>query len=101
MPKLKHSIPYTPWIEVSVAAGAEPQGLGAIVAALHYTGRDIVVLSEYEIEGPACEHLAGEPNPDDLKEFDKLVAQMRQVTYAIGVRIKVDQQAIEGLLYPD
>lgn len=91
------SSPYRPWIEVSVTSGEDPAGLGSILAVLHYSARDSVILREYELEGLACPH-EFEPT-EDLKELDKLMAQAKAIGQTLKIPVRIDKDALADLVW--
>jgi hypothetical protein len=103
--KIRHPrskpIPYKPHITVSTAQGEDPQGPGCVVAILHVTARDAILLRSYQIVGAPCEHLAGEVNPADQNETDKLIAQMQLVATQLQIPISIARDEISALVFAE
>ena len=94
-------IPFKPHITVSTAQGEDPNGPGSVVALLTVTSRDSLILREYQLVGAPCEHLAGEPNPTDQKEIDKLIAQMQLVATQLQIPITIHRNEIAALVFAE
>jgi hypothetical protein len=86
---------------VSTAQGEDPNGPGRVVAVMTVTATDSLILREYQLVGAPCEHLAGEPNPADQKETDKLIAFMQLVATQLGIPITIDRDEITDLIFAD
>ena len=94
-------IPFKPNIHISVAQGEAPHGPGSVVAMLHVTARDAILLRQHQIIGAPCKHLVGEPNPEDQKEIDKIIALMRLVARQLEIPIRIDSKEIAALVYAE
>ncbi len=88
---------YKPWIVVSVAAGADAHAPGVLLAVLHYSARDAVILRQHELEGLACPH-ESEPT-EDLKALDQLIAQAKAIGQTLRIPVKVDKDALADLVW--
>jgi hypothetical protein len=95
-----HTNGYRPSIEIMTGSGEDPQGFGTVSAFLHVTAHYAILLREYDLEGPPCEHLGDLPSHTDNKEVEKLVTCMRLTARALGIHLKLDKHGINGLLYP-
>ena len=66
---------YRASIEIIAAAGEDAQGLGSIVALLHITAHDCLVLRQHQIVGKTCKH-EGTSMYEDEKEITKRLAEV-------------------------